>query len=330
MNEHLFLPGVQLTAVQLLPEYKAWLTAWLREGEDDIARADVSSSMCLQGAISELALYGKVQTDWPGIMDAYLSHDGVPIAYSERYGRRLYAFSHQWLQSDVHAIHARWWIERVCSSPFETLRVPYGKLIESLVQENGWIYNPSVSATQFKTRMKSEYMLSMAMGLEILQMYHEGEDRQEHFEATLSSVPLTGYLSAEYFRLHALKTLHALALMPVKEDAVLALCQTERGYCDFSVQGKVDEYMGTKKRSARDVAVPSPLACLHAYALASLLDEQVQKMVLTRITDYGRYVLYHPLEIPAFQIRDIDIPFGSDVTPLEIIAASTLIGLVTG
>lgn len=329
MSEHIFLPGVKLGAMQLLPEYKDWLSTWLSEVESDIENADVSSSMCVQGAMSEIALYGSPQTDWLGVMDTYLTDadkEGKPIAYSERYGKRLYRFT-QWLQSEVHAIHARWWMEQVCSSPFVTSVMPYGKLIQDLVQPDGWIYNPKVSPTLIKTRMKSEYLMSMAMGLQILHAFELIKDRQERFEATLSSVPLTGYLSAEYFRLQSLGTLQSLELAPVNLHTVLEQCEVDEGYCDFSIAGKVDDYMGTAKRSSRDFAVHSPLSSLHAYAIASAIGGDLQEAVRRRLVSFGRYLLYHPLDIPAFKIRDLEIPFGSDVTPLEILAASSIVAL---
>lgn len=327
MNEHIFLPGVELRGIQLLPEYRDWLSMWLNEVESDIQNTNVSSSLCVQGAMSEIALYGSPQTDWLGIMDAYLTDkDGKPIAYSERYGKRLYQFA-QWLQSEVHAIHARWWLEQVCSSPFVASVISYGKLIQDLVQPDGWIYNPKVSPTQIKTRMKSEYLMSMAMGLQILQAFNLIEERQERFEATLSSVPLTGYLSAEYFRLRSLETLQSLELAPVNLHMVLEQCEVGEGYCDFSMAKKVDDYMGTAKRSSRDVAVHSPLSSLHAYAIASVIGGKLQETVHKRLANFGKYLLYHPLDIPAFKIRDLDIPFGSDTTPLEILAASSIVAL---
>jgi hypothetical protein len=328
MIGHIFLPGVNFDSLQLLPEYADWLSLWLSEVEHDIENGDIASSVCLQGVISEIILYGSPQTDWLGVMDTYLRDTyGKPIAYSEKYGLRLYKFTH-WLQSEVHAIHARWWISQVCTSPFTKDNVQYGTLIEQLIQPNGLIYNPDISKTHMKTRMRSEYLMSLAMGLEILDAFDLIKDREELFESILSSVHLTQYLSAEYFRLYSLETLKSIELAPTNLPAVLEACEAGKGYCDFAVKDKVDDYMGTAKRTARDLAVHSPLSSLHARHIASLAENDIRVTVVRRLTDFGRYLRLDPLNIPAFKIRDLDIPFGSDVTPLEVIAANAIIDLV--
>ncbi len=327
MNEHIFLSRVKLDALQLLPEYKDWLLAWLSAAEEYIEGGDVASSMCAQGVMSEFALYGSPKTDWLSIMNEYLSDkEGKPIAYSEKYGKHLYRFAN-WLQSDVHAIYIRWWIDQVCTSPFDQPDIPYGNLIEELIQPNGWIYNPAVSPTNIATRMKSEYMMSMAMGLEILDTFGLINERKEFFEAVLSSANKTDFLSAEYFRLQALQTIDSLDLAPTHLQQVITACELERGYCDFAVALKRDDYMGTVKRTSRDVAVYSPLSSLQAYTIASILGDDVKAHVFEKLVSLGEHLQSNPLDIPAFKIRDLDIPFGSDITPLEIIAASAIVML---
>jgi hypothetical protein len=327
MNEQIFLPGVKLEALELLPEYKDWLTSWLNTAEDYIEDGNVASSMCLQGILSELALYGSPRTDWLSIMNEYLvDKEGRPIAYSEKYGKRLYRFA-DWLQVDVHAIYSHWWIDKVCTSPFPQLDIPYGELIEALIQPSGWIYNPTVSPTNLATRMKSEYMMSMVMGLEILRSFDLIKERKEFFEAALSSAPLTMFLSAEHFRLQALRILNSLELAPTNLEGVLTACQLELGYCDFAVALKRDDYMGTVKRTSRDVAVYSPLSSLQAYAIASTLGDEIRATVFDNLMVLGNHLRSNPLDIPAFKIRDLDVPFGSDITPFEVIAASFIVNL---
>lgn len=329
MNEHIFLPGVRINALALLPEYREWLSSWLRRVEREIEQGDIAASMCLQGAMSEIALYGSPQTDWIGNMDAYLlDQEGKPIAYSEKYGQRLYGYEDQWLQSEVHAIHVRWWVQQTYNSPFPQIEVDYGALIEQLIQPGGWIYNPSVSETNIKTRMKSEYLMSLAMGIEILKSYSLLDDNYKIlFESAASSVQRTSFLSAEYFRLKALDILGSMELAPVDLTNVLIACEAGKGFCDFSVKDKVDDYMGTAKRTARDIAVHSPLSNLHAFYIASLVNEGTKERVLAKLVDFGRYLEKEPFGIPAFKIRDLNIPFGSDITPLEIIAATAIISL---
>lgn len=327
MNEHVFLPGVRIDTLVLLPEYRDWLLSWLQSVEHDIEQGNIAASLCLQGAMSEMALYGYPQTDWLGNMDAYLlDHEQKPIAYSEKYGQRLYKFS-QWLQSEVHAIHARWWIQQSYKSPFPQTTVNYGALIEQLIQPGGWIYNPSVSRTGMRTRMKSEYLMSLAMGVEILNASGSLDTYTNLFEAAASSIQSTSYISAEYFRLKALYTVGSVGLAPVDLMSMLVACEVGRGFCDFSVKDKIDDYMGTLKRTARDVAVYSPLSSLQAFFIASSMHEEAKERVRAKLVELGRYFEREPLGIPAFKIRDLDTPFGSDVTPLEILAATAIITL---
>jgi hypothetical protein len=318
MTTHLFLPSLSIPNLALLPEHEAWLTTWLQTMETDIENADVAASLCLQGVISEIALYKKTKTDWLGVMNEYLMRDGKPIAYSEQYGKRLYNFP-QWIQTEVHAIHARWWIEQVLG---QAASLEYQGLIEELVQPSGWIYNPAVSPTGMRTRMKSEYLMHLAMGIEILTAFNAIEDKRATFEGVLSALPVTGYLGAEYFRLHSFHTLNATHLAPTSLDAVLTSCEVGEGYCDFDVKAKIDDYMGTAKRVSRDIPVHSALSSLHALSLASVCADAVKGHVGERVHNFGEHLKANPLDIQPFKMRDIDIPFGTGLSPLEIVAAS--------
>lgn len=320
MPNHILLPSALLEQVTLLPEHEAWLDSWLHALEANIERGDIAASLCLQGAISELALYGRTKTDWAGVMDEYLIFDAQPIAYSETFSKRLYKFV-PWIQTEVHAIHARWWIEKVSE---RAPSLDYKALIESLIQPSGWIYNPSVSLTGLRTRMKSEYLMSFAMGLEILAAFNALENGRGVFEAVLSSEPVTGYLGAEHFRLTALEFLSAPNLAPVNLDGILMACEVGQGYCDFDVASKIDDYMGTAKRVGRDIPVHSGLSSLHALTLASVCDKEVAQHVHERVRNFGEHLKKNPLDIQPFKMRDLDVPFGTGLSPLEIVAASTI------
>jgi len=251
-------------------------------------------------------------------MDEYLLRDGKPIAYSEQYGRRLYQFTH-WTQTEVHAIHARQWIERASG---QTTSMDYPALIEELIQPSGWIYNPAVSPTGLRTRMKSEYLMSLTMGVEILSPSPILDRNRTHFEAVLSDTPITGYLSAEYFRQYALEVLGATRLAPTTIDAVINSCEVGEGYCDFDVKAKVDDYMGTAKRVGRDIPIHSAISSLHVLSLSSLCNAAEQARVNAQIANFGKHLAASPMDIQPFRMREIDIPFGTGLSPLEIIAAS--------
>ena len=318
MSTHIFLPTLALTEFTLLPEHEAWLTSWLEELELSIETGDIAASQCLQGAMGEILVHGSISTDWLGVMDEYLVREDKPIAYSEQYGKRLYRFA-GWIQPEVHAIHARYWIEKACD---RTESLDYPALVVEVIQPSGWIYNPAVSLTGLRTRMKSEYMMSFAMGVEILSDSEILELNREQFEATLSAQPLTGYLSAEYFRQYALAHLSASNLAPVGIDTVINSCEVGEGYCDFDVKAKVDDYMGTAKRVGRDIPVHSALSSLDALSLSALCDEATQQRVNCRLDSLAEHFRANPLDIQPFKMRDIDIPFGTGLSPLEIIAAS--------
>lgn len=327
MIGHILLPHVKLKEIQLVQTHQEWLFRWLDRVENGIENGDVSASLCLQGILSELAIYGGPKTDWLGVMEEYLTdHDGAPLAYSKRYGERLYRFNF-WLQSPVHAVHCRWFIEQVCQ-PLSQWMPKYADLIAFLIQPNGWIYNPKVSATRHRNRMKSEYMMSMAMGCEILASVNRLSDYAEQFQATLSSVPLTGFLSAEYFRLKALSILQTLEFAPADLAGLLSKCKIELGFSEFAISSKVDDYMGTAKRTARDKPISSPLIGLYAKAIAEFCPDEMKESVILWLKAYGVHLKRDPFDVQAFIIRDEDISFGTDLSPLEIISASFLIANV--
>ena len=146
------------------------------------------------------------------------------------------------------------------------------------------------------------------------------------FEAILSSAPMSGYLSAEYFRLRSLQILNCVELAPSCLSEVFE-CEAGEGYCDFSVDSKVDDYMGTKKRTSRDKAEHSAISGLHAQHISRFCDEDIQISVRLKLKSFGQYLIANPLGIPAFKMRDIDIPFGTDLSPFEIIGASYIISI---
>ena len=320
MSGHVFLPGVSFEDVDLLPRHADWIEEWLHDVSEDVEAGDVSSSVCLQGVISELVLFRGIRTDWLGVLEEYLT-DGEPLAYSQAYGQRLYKFHDQWRQSPVHAVHAHWWIRRVLDA--EVLS-DYPDLILKRVQPSGWIYDPRVSPTRVRNRMKSELTMSMAMGVEILKYHGSMNGLDEKLVATLASMSMTGYLGAEYFRLKTLEDLSATGHAPVGMDSMLKECEADEGYCDFYVSSKVDDYMGTAKRSMRDLAIHSPVASLHAGHIGAYCDGSVRCEVAQRLTAFGEYLREYPMDIPAFRIRDLDAPFGTGLSPLEVIAASRL------
>jgi len=324
MTRHLLLYTIDVRSLELAEEYQQWLTAWLKAADEEIERGDVASSVCLQAGLCELLLYGDFQRDWQGVFEEYLTADtGAPLAYSETFGNRVYGFAGQWQQTPIHAIYTCLWFDRVLGQESAHISA-YADLIESFIQPDGWIYNPKVSETQIRTRMKSELLMSMAMGVDILRAAGRMEKYAASCVATLAGFSVTGFLSAEHFRASALETLKAVNQIPIHLFQVIQDCQAGQGYSDFAVKNKVDDYMGTAKRSSRDVALHSPLSTVHAVHMSDYISAEERQSVYIQAQIFAQHLTHDPLDIPAFQIRDLPIPFGTDISPVEVICAAWL------
>lgn len=320
MTQHLIISSIN--SVSLPPEYAKWLRNWLVSIDKDLEHGNVAASLCFQGGLIELLLYGSLQHDWNGIFEEYLTAaSGEPLAYSELYGKRLYGFGAQWHQTPVHAIYTRFWFD--CLKGQDGRFDSYADLVESFIQPSGWIYNPKVSVTQIRTRMRSEVFMSMAMGVEILSAAGRLEDvHREGCIATLASTPLTGYLSAEYFRAIAYEQLVSTVQMPIGIFGMIQDCQAGAGFSDFAVKNKVDDYMGTAKRTSRDFALHSPLAALHAAYLKGYTNDTEQEYINQRLKAFANHLTNEPFDISAFRIRDLPFDFGTDISPIELVCAA--------
>lgn len=323
MKTYIFLPDKIEDNWYLAPELKAWLENWLITIEEQIEHGSISSSECIQGLLSELLLYGKDRYDWLSVERELLCDDtGNPMAYSGQYGKKLYKFDEQWKQMPVHAIYNSFWLNGYYG---EVQVDKYQELIYNLIQPNGWIYNREVSNTQLRTRMKSELWMSFAMGTEILCETALSESLKHRLEAIVASRELTEYISAEYFRYRALQSLELLYQFPEGIEPLLQSCEAYKGYNDFCVSNKVDDYMGTKKRTQHDLAIHTPLISKMAQKLGQLCKEETKQYVEARMRNYAIYLKENPMKISAFTMRDIDIPFGPGLTPLEVIASTMIV-----
>jgi hypothetical protein len=172
--------------------------------------------------------------------------------------------------------------------------------------------------------MKSELLMSMAMGIEILTAAKSIDQYKERFESAISSLPLTGFLGAEYFRILALEQLKSLNLLPLGLQGMVQSCQAGKGFCDFSINDKIDDYMGTAKRTDRDKAIHSPLFTLYADYISNYLDGDSSKWVKRIAVSFGEHLRKNPFDIPSFTMRDIEVPFGTGITPIELLCAAQL------
>lgn len=313
------LPHLTIEQTAIHPVYFNWIKEWLAENEELIEHRIVSSSRCIAGFISENILYGRPKTDWFGIMKEYLEKDNKLLAYSEEFGKKLFKFN-QWIQSPIHAIYARWWIEHNLNS----CKKDRAGIISNYIQPTGWIYNPKVSETQIRTRMKTELFMSLLMGCEILKSNNYCSIDQDNLIAAAISIPCTSYISAEYFRYRALDTLCATEQMVSGLDSVFTKCKVNSGFADFSLEDKFDDYMGSRKRTSRDQVIFSPITTLHAFSLGS--STGIDPNLINKWKDETREHLSNdPLNIPSFKMRDLVPNFGPRETIFEVLAAAKLL-----
>ena len=324
MHSHAFINSIDVKSLTGNKEYSAWLTQLLNDIEAHIENEAVSSSMCFEGLFCELLLKGEVEIDWIGILESFLSEGNTPLSYSEEFGKKLYKFDSQWKQTPIHAIYTHWWIKNFLK-PDGVDHQKYKDLILPFIQPSGWIYNESVSPTGIRTRMKSELMMSLAFGIQILSKGMIDQKIADKFRGLLSSTPFSGFLSAEYFRSVALDKLSSMELLPKQLASIFDLCEAGEGYCDFSLSSKVDDYMGTDKRISRDDVVHSAISTVHALYLSAFVDKKKKNEVLSKVQAFTAHLRKEPHDIPAFRMRDIDIPFGPGLTVLEIVSATYLL-----
>jgi hypothetical protein len=338
MATHPILPGVVLGAGFSHPAYERYLRAWREQAIVDADDGRAAASVCHQATLIDLVLDGRPTHDWLSVMEDLLTgDDGRPLAYSVGFGDRLYKFEGQLLQSTVHSIHTRWWIETLVKPE----AVDHGKFADRILSKkgpDGLIIDTDVSPTILRHRMKTELSMSAVMSAEIL---FNAVRLTDGLRAELATslcdprkVPPLGYMTGEQFRLAALRILGHEEQFPIGIGEHIKACEVglDRGWGDFSMASKVDAYMGTAKRTSRDKQIHSPLVACHVAILSTKVDDLIQRAaIMDRLTVYSRSLAENPLDIPAFQMRDVPIPFGADLTPIEAVCASHLIAnLQTG
>lgn len=331
MTAHPMLPGVVLQPGFIHPAFERYLREWRELAIVDADQGLVTASACQQAALIDLVLEGRIRHDWLSIMDEFLMDEMRPTAYSAGFGKRLHKFEGQYLQSTVHSIYTRWWIEMLCK-PSGVNHGLFAELIISKKQTDGLIYDRDTSETILRHRMKAELTMSAAMGSEILCIANRlSESLRDELSTNLcdpNKVPPLGYMTCEQFRLSALRTLDREEQFPVGIGGHIDACAEglEYGWCDFSMASKVDAYMGTAKRTTRDKPINSPLVACHVNALRTKVNDPMQcRAISDRLVTYSRWLSENPLDIPAFQMRDVPIAFGTDISPIEAICASWLI-----
>lgn len=331
MTTHPILPGVILEKGFICQPYVRYLRDWREKAINWADNGETAASICHQATLIDLTLDGRPIHDWLSVMDENLMDNDRPIAYSTGFGRRLHKFEGQCMQSTVHSIHTRWWIEKLIN-PSKVDHTKFAKLILEKRRSDGLIYDADVSETTLRHRMKAELCMSAIMAVEIL---NEAKQLTDSIRVELATsladpgkVPPLGYMTCEQFRLAALRMLGYEELFPSGIGEHIDACaeDLEVGWGDFSIKTKVDAYMGTAKRTSRDKQVHSPLVACHVSVLSSIIGDSLHEAkIKKRLDNYRRALSKNPMDIPAFQMRDVPIPFGDDITPIEAVCASWLI-----
>lgn len=331
MIEHIYLPGLNLSQDLFHPYYEEYLREWRDHAFQKADNGEAAASICYQATLIDLVLEGKPDFDWLSVMDDLLLDHEKPLSYSEKYGERLNKFTAQYKQSTIYAIHTRWWLENLIQ-PNKVDHNAFAALILNKKQSDGLFYDRDVSETTLRHRMKTELTMSAAQSVEILKEAQllSQESMIELATEIVSPVkcPALGYMSMEYFRFRTLELLNLTNLFPVGISDKMISCSVglRFGWGDFSMRSKVDAYMGTANRTQRDKPIHSPLIACYVKELSKVVGETEKKdAILARLKEYQLYLTENPTDIPAFQMRDIPINFGSDKTPIEVICASYLI-----
>jgi hypothetical protein len=324
MINHIFYGKIDLTTLNVSQVHEKWLNERLENLQIAIEKGEVAASECLQGALIEVILKKQSKIDWLGVFNEYLlSEEGLPMAYSLAYGKKLHKFEAQFEQITVQSIHTYWFINKLLNPDYKD-----EKLIRALSefwQPSGWFYNPQVSITTERYRMRVELFMSLAMAVEILLDAENNEAFKDKVEAHIHTEPVTNYLSAEYFRTETLLRIQKPAYIKSVEDKLhklLLSCQLDGGFSDFDVKSKVDDYMGTAKRVGRDVALLSAISTLHAKSLSDIIGDS--NIANNSVGAFVKMQQANPLVFGAFKMRDLEPEFGPSITTHEIIAASIL------
>jgi hypothetical protein len=326
---HPLLAAIDCEGMTLLEPYRKWLTNWREQLEDSIEHEELSMSACVTGAICELALNARLQTDWMGLLDKYLGADIHPLAYSSGFVSKLHNFTAQGMQSTLSAIFSRWWIAQ--ASDVEPDHDKFADLVASRLQPDGHFYDYEISETTLRHRMKFELTLNSTYATQILLAANRiDETFALRIAASLTNtrdIPSLAYLSTEYFRYKTLSQLGLDHLFPVGfADFVQSLTAgLDIGWSDFDLASKTDAYMGTRKRTGRDSIIHSPLIANYVHEMRALVDDPTALSAIElRLREYALALRDQPLEIPSFQMRDLTIPFGTGISVLESVTASHL------
>lgn len=321
MIQHVMLPFLDLSKqTHVNGDIAVYLQSEVTRIKQSIGNKISSASMFINLEIAS-AILNQIDESHLSALKEQLIVGGECRAYTEEYANLLYRTENQWLQMDVYTEYSHWFIAKLHGIDNGKEK---SKLMMKYSNDSGLFYNQENSETILQYRMKSEYLCQTLMALEVIL---PNKALIDQLKETMQNSKMNPYISAEYFKIRICEEGGFNLDYHTKENIqmLISRCKADVGLCDFDSQNKSDDFMGSKKRTARDQTIFSPISTLQGVYLcnkfglddlASLLIEEVYQFFQT-----------HSINLTAFKMRDIEVPFGPAVSVTEVAALHTLVTL---
>jgi hypothetical protein len=321
MIQHVMLPFLDLSKyVPVGDDISRYLRSEVIAIRRSIANSISSASMFVNLEIAS-AILAMPSDEHLTMLERQLVVGGECRAYSEKYAKLLHRTENQWLQIDVYTEYSHWFIS-ILNGKDNTRHK--SKLVMKYANTSGLFFNPENSNTELKYRMKSEYLCQTLMALEVTPIDEKSIDK---LKETIKNSKMNPYISAEYFKFRICEKLNFEVDYHSKKNIqmLISRCKADVGLCDFDSQNKTDDFMGTKKRTARDQTVFSPISTLQGVYLCKKVG--LHNLADILVAEAHQYYQTNSIHLVAFKMRDVEIPFGPGVSVTEVAALHTLVTL---
>lgn len=301
------------SALNIVP-LNSYLTQAIDIAFANAENENASASDIFSCALAEYSLKGKISSSWLEIFKSLLidKESGLPLEYNKKYSEKLWQFNH-WNQTTIHSIYVYWFLLSI-SDQFKNEVKSAVKMSQQLIQPSGFVYNPAVSETNLRTRMRSELFMGVCQAIEIQSNGTNQDDLKKIYSPALQSINDVKYISAEFFRQKSFQFLKLQNPYFPNYNELLKNCGLDYGFSDYDVNSKVDDYMGTAKRVNRDKSIFSPVITLMSETLT------LEKNKNPSLISAYKYLSEKPNSLPHFVVRDIEYSFGPSITVIETLA----------
>lgn len=321
MIQHVMLPYLDLRKqVPVGEDISQYLRSEITAIRNSIANSISSVSMFVNLEIAS-AVLAKPSHEHLAMLERQLVVGGECRAYSEEYAKQLHRTENQWLQIDVYTEYSHWLISILNDKDNTNHK---SKLVMKYANTSGLFFNPENSPTELKYRMKSEYLCQTLMALEVSPIDEELADK---LKDTMKNGKITPYISAEYFKFRICEKLNFEVDYHSKKNIqmLISRCKADVGLCDFDSQNKTDDFMGSQKRTVRDQTIFSPISTLQGVYLCEKVG--LHSLAEALVNEAYQYYQTNSIDLTAFKMRDIEIPFGPGASVTEVAALHTLVTL---